>query len=122
MDDRRDLENLYKLKKQREVQKAEQYKQSSKERLKKIAAKKVNTTMIGALDAIEKNFGFLWEPDENGNISEVGVEMRGIYDKVRETILDNGNNQIRNLMTELEQYEITWKRFQVTLPVKKIGD
>ena len=32
---------------------------SSNERLLKIARKKIQTTMIGALDSLEKGFGFL---------------------------------------------------------------
>lgn len=120
MEDRKDLEVLFQIKKQKEIEKQKKYKEDSKERLKKIASKKINTTMIGALDAIEKNFSFLWQPDEHGNMSETAIEMRNLYEKTREKILDNGNSQIRNLVAEFEQYEIEWKRFHITLPVKKI--
>jgi hypothetical protein len=100
VNNRRELDEQYKQK----------YKKSSKERLKKIAEKKIKTTMIGALDSIEKHLGFLWENDE---------KLRGEYEIVRQEILDRGHNQIRNLVTELEQYDIEWLRFHLTLPVKR---
>ena len=72
--------------------------------------------MIGALETIEKNLGFLWEAD-----TEEANHYREVYEKIRSEILDRGNNQIRNLMTELEQYEVEWKRYHIQLPVKPLG-
>jgi hypothetical protein len=101
---RRDMDNRRK----------EKYKTDSKERLKKIASTKVKTTMIGALDSIEKHLGFLWEDSDEAD----NAGLKEIYEIVRQEILDRGNDQIRNLMTELDQYEITWLRYQLNLKVK----
>jgi transcription termination factor Rho len=98
-----------------DVQRKLKYKNDSKERLKKIARKKIQTTMIGALDSIEKHFGFLWEEDEEGRNSG----LRDTYELVRQEILDRGNEQMRNLDHELNQYDIEWLRYQLTIPVKK---
>lgn len=93
-----------------EQKKKVKYKKDSKERLKKIARKKIQTTMIGALDSIEKNLGFLWENDS---------KMRTVYECIRQEILDRGNDQIRNLDNEFEQYDVEWLRYNLVLPVKK---
>lgn len=106
---------LVQMKKESEARQKEKYKTDSKERLKKIAAKKIQTTMIGALDSIEKHLGFLWEEDENGDSNSA---LREVYEIVRQEILDRGNDQIRNLITELDQYEVTWLRYQLKLKVK----
>jgi hypothetical protein len=108
----KDNEALAKLHAKIKSQTDKGYKISSKKRLKDISCKKIKTTMIGALDAIEKNFGFLWEDN-----SDVANDMRELYEKTREQILDNGNNQIRNLTEEFEHYNIEWLRYQFTLPI-----
>lgn len=99
---------IIQMKRENEARKKAKYKIDSKERLKKIATKKVQTTMIGALDSIEKHLSFLWE--ENS-------ELRETYEIVRQEILDRGNDQIRNLMSELDMYDIEWLRYNLQLKV-----
>jgi len=110
---------LIQVKREREAQRKTKYRVDSKERLKKIARKKIQTTMIGALDTIEKHLGFLWGPDEDGELSNEARQLKEIYNRVRQEILDRGNGQIRNLDTELEQYDVEWLRFNLTLPVRR---
>lgn len=92
-----------------EARRKAKYKAESKERLKKIADKKLQTTMIGALDSIEKHLGTLWENDEI---------LREKYELIRQEILDRGNDQIRKLNTEIDQYEVEWLRYHLKLKVK----
>ena len=99
-----------------EEQRKQRYQEESKKRLMDIIEKKIKTTMIGALDSIENNFGFLWN-----EYSDEAMKMRGVYDKVRNEILDRGNNQIRNIRIELEQYSVEWLRYHMTLPVRPLG-
>lgn len=106
-----DNEGLIHLKKEYEARSKQKYKRDSKERLRAIASKKIQTTMIGALDSIEKHLGFLWADGNNDSLKD-------IYEIVRQEILDRGNDQIRNLSTELEQYEIEWLRYNISLQVK----
>lgn len=112
-------QTLIQIKRQEEQKRRLKYKEDSKHRLKEIAKKKIQTTMIGALDSIEKFFAFLWQPDRNGRISEEGKIMKNKYEKAREEILDRGNNQIRNLNNEIDQYDIEWLRYNLTLPINR---
>lgn len=109
-----DYDSLIRLKRDIEAKRKTKYKADSKERLKKIARKKIQTTMIGALDSVEKRLGFLWEGD-----SKQSKQLREIYNVVRQEILDRGNDQIRNLDTEIDQYDIEWLRYNLILPVKR---
>ena len=75
--------------------------------------------MIGALDVVEKRFGFLWSFEGLEEMSEEQKQLKDIYDEARADILDKGNNQIRNLESEFSNYEVTKKRFQINLPVSE---
>jgi len=61
--------------------------------------KNIETTMIGSLARFESTFGYLWEND-NANADRFG-EM---WDYVRNSILNNGNKQIRNTVNELNKH------------------
>ena len=97
--------------------KDKQYKDVSKDRLLKLAKKKVQTTMIGSLSTVEKFFGFLWGHGDGEELTPEQEHMKNLFDEARAEILDRGNSQIRNLETEVAQYDISWKRYHVTLPV-----
>lgn len=62
--------------------------------------KKIETTMIGALARFEENFGDLWGHNRD-NLSQEQLRNQMIWDKVRNEILDHGNNQIRKAISEL---------------------
>tara|TARA_R110002020_G_scaffold390567_6_gene601033 strand:- start:1584 stop:1997 length:414 start_codon:yes stop_codon:yes gene_type:complete len=98
----------------------EKYKEVSKDRLLKISQKKIQTTMIGALSTIEKYFGFLWGHESTGELTPEQTHMKEQFDEVRAEILDRGNNQIRNLEAEFTNYDISWLRYRMTLPVKPV--
>lgn len=115
-----EYEELARLANQNKKNKEQRYKDSSKDRLQKIASKKIQTTMIGALSSIEKHLGFLWSHDQDGELTSEQEEMRELYEEIRSEILDKGNHQIRNLETELSQYDITWLRYQISLPVARM--
>lgn len=108
---------LIQLKREREAQRSAKYRLDSRERLKTIASKKIRTTMIGALDTIERHFGVFWEAEKDGTLSDEAKHVKQIYERIREEILDNGNNQIRNMMTEIDQYDVEWLRYTLNLPV-----
>ena len=111
------------------VRKSEKYKtdktnknkEVSKDRLLKISKKKIQTTMIGALSTVEKHFGFLWGHESPDALTPEQEHMKELYDLVRSEILDRGNNQGRNLETEFMNYDITWLRYQITLPLKPLS-
>ena len=101
------------LKKKRD----ERYKEVSKDRLFQIAKKKVQTTMIGALDTIEKSFGFFWQTD--AELTQEQVQLKSIFENARSEILDRGNTQIRNLEAEISHYDVSWKRYTMNLPIRE---
>jgi len=101
--------------------KASKNKEVSKERLLKISKKKIQTTMIGALSTVEKYFGFLWGHESPDALTPEQEHMKEVYDQVRSEILDRGNNQGRNLETEFMNYDISYLKYQITLPVKPLN-
>lgn len=98
----------------------EVYKRRSQERLTKIAISKIRTTMIGALDSIEKRLGYLWGHDALSQTPDQ-QELKEEYEALRSEILDKGNGQIRNMQTELSEYEVEWKRYHVDIPIERNG-
>ena len=112
-----DFSELVRSSRKYKSDKEAKYKDSSRDRLSKIAKKKIETTMIGALSSIEKNLGFLWGHEEQRDLTPEEQHVKNIYDQIRSEILDKGNNQIRNLEAELAQYEVTWLRYPMTLPI-----
>ena len=116
------FKNLIRSSKNYKEEKEQKYKVNSKDRLFKIASKKIKTTMIGALSTLEENLGFLWGHETDEDISPEQQHMKTIFEQVRSDILDKGNTQIRNLEAEFNYYDITWLRFQVDLPVKPVEE
>ena len=71
------LENQINLRNIRE----ERRKEVSKDALFKSCKKKIQTTMIGALDTIEKQFGFLWSFDDQSDLTPEQRQLKEIYDE-----------------------------------------
>lgn len=92
------------------------YCDKSHDRLERIASQKIKTTMIGAIASIEEHLGFLLDEGESGQ------DNRELFNKLRSEILDKGNQQIRNLSKEFKLYDISLKRHNYTLPIRKIGE
>jgi len=61
--------------------------------------KRFKTTMIGALARFEESFGYLWEND-----SEKQQYYDDLWDHTRNSILNNGNHQIRSAIDELKTF------------------
>jgi len=99
-------------------QREDKYKVDSRERLTKIIKKKIETTMIGALSSVEEHMGFLWESD-GASLTDEQSFMKDAYQKIRSEILDKGNTQARNVEAELSQYDVTWLKYNIDIPVVK---
>ena len=117
MDKEYNYDDLIRSSRKYKADKDKKFNDNSKERLLKIARKKTETTMIGALSSIENHFGFLWGHTEGEELTPEQQHLKAIYDEVRSEILDKGNNQIRNLESEFSYYEIKWLRYQMNLPL-----
>lgn len=117
MNDKSEYDNFIKKSINLKNIREERRKEVSKDTLFKSCKKKIQTTMIGALDSVEKSFGFLWGFEDNTDMSPEQKHLKEIYEEARAKILDKGNTQIRNLEAEFANYEINKKRYQINLPV-----
>lgn len=71
-----------------------------------IAAKKLETTMIGCLARFENTFGYLWahHKSHNSDLTDNEIYFDNLWQDVRNNILNHGNNQIRALTNELNKF------------------
>jgi hypothetical protein len=69
------------------------------EELMKNIETRFKTTMIGSLAKFEEYFGDLWEEDNRNRL-----KYEKLWDQARNAILNNGNNQMRIALDELEDY------------------
>lgn len=70
---------------------------SNKDKIRQQIEKRIKTTMIGALDKVEQNFGHLWGHFKEGPLTAQEEEFAELWDYTRNQILNQGNNQIRNI-------------------------
>lgn len=97
----------------------EKYKQSSKDRLNKIAKTKITTTFIGAIEQFEQKFGFIWGHGKHeSDLTEEELVMREYWNECRKAIMDKGHEQIRGLAHEIENHTMSWNKNSVVMPVK----
>lgn len=108
------------------------YLEESKNRLKTIVCKKMKTCFIGVLAHIEDYFGFLWGMDDveitdrdrkllkllrDNGFDEAYFD--DLWNRARNDILHKGNNQVRAIEKELEQYTIRWDRYNLVFIMQK---
>lgn len=94
-------------------------KQYAKNKIKKTAQTKMKTSFIGAIDRFEALFGHLWGHGlPYDELSSEQKRWREVWSNCRDSILDNGNDQIRSLLKELEGYNITKHRYHLDMPVE----
>lgn len=71
---------------------------------KDILMKRFQTTMIGALYVFEENFGYLWGLDKDDDeLTDKEIQFKNIWEETRNKILNNGNNQFRKCVADLEK-------------------
>lgn len=63
--------------------------------------KKIQTTMIGSLARFEEGFGDIWGHNTD-KPSQEQIRNRMIWERIRNEILDHGNNQIRKAISEIK--------------------
>ena len=72
-----------------------------------ILKKRIQTTMIGALHEFEKSFGYLWGQDksEDEELTEKEDKFLDIWEDTRNKVLNNGNNQLRKAVSEINKIQ-----------------
>lgn len=95
---------------------SESQKEKMKERLKKIAHKKIDTTMVFPLSQFEMEFGHIWGhgKPEYKLTQEEKVNLAK-WKRCRNEILNNGNKQKRGISDEIDMHTVIWNRYQVQL-------
>lgn len=72
--------------------------------LHNILTKRFQTTMIGALFEFEKAFGYLWgQNKDEQDLTDRELDFLEIWDRTRNQILNNGNNQLRKAIADFNQ-------------------
>ena len=73
---------------------------------KNVLTKRFQTTMIGALFEFEQNFGYLWGLDKDEReLTDQQEKFRSLWEDTRNQILNNGNNQLRKCLSDLEKLD-----------------
>jgi len=92
----------------------------SKNVLKKHIQTKFKTTMIGSLDQFEQNFGHLWGHGlDDVELTDEQFDMRELWQLTRTEILNNGNNQLRAALAEVDNNTIHYIKNQYEFLVEK---
>ena len=101
----------------RELQKKKN-EESSLAFLSGLVEKRMTTSIIGSLDAVEKQWGYLWGINKKANeCTSEELAMRDKWAILRKSILDNGNNQKRLVLDEVQQFTVCWNRSAKSIPI-----
>jgi hypothetical protein len=93
------------------------YNEGSKKNLKSSTTKRIRTTFIGIIDKVEKSIGDLWGFGlHQRDCTPEQLKFRARWEELRNDILNHGNHQIRLNNSEVDEYEVTWKRIR-NLPI-----
>jgi len=111
------LSRVTQVRQSERVAQQQRYQESSRDRLLKLVQKKMRTSFIGALAKMEEFIGEkLWGHGKSRQeCTEDELYWRDIWDECRTEILNNGNNQLRAVESEIAQYTMCWNRFQTVL-------
>lgn len=87
-----------------------------------ILTKRFQTTMIGALFEFEKTFGYLWgQNKDEQDLTDRELDFLEMWDRTRNQILNNGNNQLRKAIADLNKVNGNYK-FNYKFYTKKEDD
>lgn len=78
----------------------------------------IRTTMVGAIESIENNFGHLWNHGALP-VTEQQKEFLEVFTQVRKEIFGKGNDQIRNIGPKFSEYKISRKVTSIDIPCVK---
>jgi hypothetical protein len=67
-------------------------------------SKRFQTSMIGSLARIEDNFGYLWGHNSDKPLTDKQKEFLDLWEYTRTSILNHGNNQMRDAIDEIMEY------------------
>ena len=92
----------------------------SRENLKRHIQIKFKTTMIGGLAKFEESFGNLWGHGLSAEeLTDEQASYRELWQLVRTEILNQGNNQLRAAMSEVDNYTVTYNKTEYKFLISK---
>lgn len=108
---------------QNEKERAEVFrKEQEADRLSRSIDRHFNTTYIGALHAVEKQFSALWADGiPEHELTEAEYLWRQRWKTVRNEILKNGNDERRAAQAELREYTVEWNRPHIDINFNSNG-
>jgi hypothetical protein len=93
----------------------------SKQLFLDLMTNRIKTAFIFSIAEFERNFGYLWGHDKPENeLNQNEKIFLQMFKDIRKRILDNGNNQIRNLHDDLNYFNINF--VTKTIIMRKLGD
>jgi hypothetical protein len=81
-------------------------------------SKRFETTIIGSLVRFEESFGYLWGLDSNKPLTAKEQDFLDMWEILRTSILNHGNNQMRMALDDIINYiedENQQNKYRVTL-------
>jgi uncharacterized protein YdcH (DUF465 family) len=88
-----------------------------------ILTKRFQTTMIGALFQFEESFGYLWGFDKDEeDLTDNEKYFRLKWEDARYNILNNGNNQLRSAIKDLNHNQSQGPQYNYRLYKQKEDD
>jgi len=116
MEDKYTFVKLIQTQKNQEVAKEDNLKRS-RDNLKRLVEKRIRTTMIGALACVEEKFGQFWKTENNEKMTAEQASLYQLFQEIRSVILDNGNNQIRLLDKDIDNFNVEAKKYHIQFKV-----
>lgn len=89
----------------------------SRSRLTNSVKKSLETTFIGAINRIEKNFGYLWGHGKEV-LTDQEKQFLALWRKTRREIMDCGNDEIKRAENNLDKYVIQYNNYQYKFTVR----
>lgn len=111
--DRLQHRQLQEAVKQRKQQAEDKHEEISLQKFLNVLRRKMTTTIIGSISALEEEFGDLWAENADSSNKETQKNLEKRFKRARQKILDNGNNQLRAIENELKQYTIVWNGYEL---------
>lgn len=76
-------------------------KYNSRKNIVQQLSKRFQTTIIGSLARFEDRFGYLWGLNSDKELTERQKEFLDLWEYARTSILNHGNNQMRDAIDEV---------------------
>lgn len=115
-------DNLRKIREQINQGQKQTRQEYAKGLLEDIISTRLKTSFIFAIAEFERVFGYLWGQDvqDKSKLTESQLQFLPLFKALRKSVLDNGNDQIREMDEDLEEFMVDL--IQKTIVMKSLKD